>query len=142
MLQAFVVSSASMAGFFFGTDRAAVRADREFAQRFSVTKEEELSLIRESKEARSWESFQRTLYRNRFEILAASYFGILGTTMAYNFARKDIFMSQKFINARMTAQVAAIAGVGAIAVLASTTRPEPIIDPYYERILKEGERKA
>ncbi|KAI9364462.1 hypothetical protein DFJ73DRAFT_809573 [Zopfochytrium polystomum] len=133
----FIVSSAVMGGFFTGTDRAAMKADRAFAMRFSVTHEDELSLIKESREARNWESLRRTLYKNRFEILAASYFGILGTTLAYNFARKDIFTSQKFINARMTAQVAAIAGVGAVAVLASSTPRETVVDPYYERVLRE-----
>ncbi|KAJ1562233.1 hypothetical protein HK405_014494, partial [Cladochytrium tenue] len=97
--KAFVVTSAAMGGFFTGTDREAMRADREFAQKFSITKEDESALIRESKQARSWESFRATLYRNRFEILAASYFTVLGGTLAYNFARKDIFTSQKFINA-------------------------------------------
>ncbi|KAJ1563513.1 hypothetical protein HK405_001777, partial [Cladochytrium tenue] len=47
----------------------------------------------------------------------------------------DIFTSQKFINARMTAQTGAIIGVGAIAALSATNSRDKMIDPYYERVV-------
>ncbi|KAJ3327697.1 hypothetical protein HDU76_011297 [Blyttiomyces sp. JEL0837] len=129
------------AGFFTQTDIAAMKADREFAMKFSITKPDELELhaVPNSKKILTgrMEGFKEAFVKNRFEYLTMGYFGVLGGTLAYNFMRKDIFLSQKFINARMTAQVAAIAGVGIAAVMAASTHREVMIDPYYERVVNQ-----
>ncbi|KAJ3286952.1 hypothetical protein HDU76_007901 [Blyttiomyces sp. JEL0837] len=145
----FLVIAGFTGGFFTQTDVAAMKADREFAQKFSVTNPDELQLVsvpganatRILTGGVDFEGMKRAFVKNRFEYLTIGYFSVLGGTLAYNFMRRDIFLSQKFINARMTAQVAAIAGVGIAAVMAASTQREVMIDPYYERVVNGPEKK-
>ncbi|ORY39284.1 hypothetical protein BCR33DRAFT_720122 [Rhizoclosmatium globosum] len=93
-----LVLAASTAGFFTETDRAAMRADREFAQKFSITQKDDVSLA-EASVARSWdmETVKQVAFKNRFQLLSWGYLGVVGTTLAYNFSRTDIFLSQNAV---------------------------------------------
>ncbi|KAJ3030736.1 UNVERIFIED_CONTAM: hypothetical protein HDU68_007947 [Siphonaria sp. JEL0065] len=136
-----LVLAATTAGFFTETDRAAMRADREFSQKFSITNVNELEHISTKPtifgESSDWdlERVKQVAFKNRFTLLAYSYFGIVGTTLVYNFSRTDIFMTQKFVNARLVGQFSAVAGILLIGAAAVGNKPEQKIDPYYERIV-------
>ncbi|KAI9326511.1 hypothetical protein BDR26DRAFT_941202 [Obelidium mucronatum] len=131
-----LVLAASTAGFFTETDRAAMRADREFAQKFSISRSNEVNAEFESV-GKSWnlDTVRQVAYKNRFTLLAYTYAGIVGTTLAYNFSRTDIFLSQKFINARLVGQFGAVAGIALIGAAAVGNKPEVKVDAYYERIV-------
>ncbi|KAJ3030737.1 UNVERIFIED_CONTAM: hypothetical protein HDU68_007948 [Siphonaria sp. JEL0065] len=137
-----LVLAASTAGFFTETDRAAMRADREFAQKFSISQSHEV-VIPAEETARNWdlETVKQVAFKNRFSILSYAYVGIVGSTLAYNFSRHDIFMTQKFVNARLVGQFSAVAGILLIGAAAVGNKPEVKVDPYYERIVN-GEKKG
>ncbi|KAJ3064400.1 hypothetical protein HDU98_012177 [Podochytrium sp. JEL0797] len=126
-----LVLAATTAGFFTESDRAAMRADREFAQQFSISRTDD----RLPMEQTSWEDWKLAAFQNRFTLLTYSYLGIVGSTLVYNFGRKDIFLSQKFINARIVGQFSAVAGILLIGAAAVGNKPEQKVDPYYERIV-------
>ncbi|KAI9326512.1 hypothetical protein BDR26DRAFT_941203 [Obelidium mucronatum] len=142
-----LVLAATTAGFFTETDRAAMRADREFAKKFSLSREDELQLVSArptlfgSNSDWDFERMKQVAYKNRFTLLAYTYAGVVGSTLAYNFARTDIFLSQKFINARLVGQFGAVAGIVLIGAAAVGNKPEETIDPYYERIVN-GEKES
>ncbi|KAI9089426.1 hypothetical protein DFS34DRAFT_413553 [Phlyctochytrium arcticum] len=119
--------------FFTVTDRAAIRADLDYAMKFSVTKKEDL--------ASSLPDAQHTLtdmlHNHRYQIIGWGWIGTLAGTLAYNWKRRDIGRDLKIINARMAAQTFALAGIMALAGLASTTKPKDI-DPHYTRIVNGG----
>ncbi|KAJ3114893.1 hypothetical protein HDU96_001511 [Phlyctochytrium bullatum] len=134
----FIVMAFGTGAFFTEADRAAMRYDREFAMRFSVTNPNDFvrpSTAPLSRFNWSSEEMLKMVVRNRYEIIGYTWAGTLVSTLAWNFTRPNVAMAQKLINARMTAQVAAIAGFVLVASLASTVPKEVVVDPYYERII-------
>ncbi|KAJ3414716.1 hypothetical protein HDV05_006153 [Chytridiales sp. JEL 0842] len=135
----FLISSAFMAGFFTETDRAAMREDRAFMQKFSISKDDDVKYALEKPSASLWDrqALQEAFVKNRYKVVGYSYAGIVGATLVYNFARKDIPTPQKWINARMTGQLGAIAGMALAAWVTSLTpkKTDEHLDPYYERIV-------
>ncbi|KAI8612957.1 hypothetical protein BC830DRAFT_1134502, partial [Chytriomyces sp. MP71] len=141
-----LVIAASTAGFFTATDRATMYADREFSQKFSITKEDEVAAFShaEGEEAlgmRKWDmdEVKEFTFKNRYSLLGYGYVGIVGSTLAYNFTRRDIFMTQKFVNARIIGQFAGIAGIlliGAASAMGEHgANSQVLADPYYDRIV-------
>ncbi|KAJ3357367.1 pre-tRNA nuclear export protein [Entophlyctis luteolus] len=144
----FLVMGATTAGFFTETDRAALQADREFMKNFSVTQGAEIeaavgnSALAASQE---WDAtrIKEFALKNKYSLLGYSYAAIVGTTLAYNFTRRDIFMTQKFVNARLVGQFSGklfsspVGGVLLIGLLAGTEggQRKETVDPYYERIV-------
>ncbi|ORY39283.1 hypothetical protein BCR33DRAFT_720121 [Rhizoclosmatium globosum] len=143
-----LVLAATTAGFFTETDRAAMKADREFAQKFSLSREDELSLVSSRPTLfganSEWdaERIKQFAFKNRFTLLTYGYVGVVGTTLAYNFSRTDIFLSQKFINARLVGQFSAVAGILLIGAAAVGNKPEKVVDPYYERVVNGPDANA
>ncbi|KAJ3064401.1 hypothetical protein HDU98_012178 [Podochytrium sp. JEL0797] len=133
-----LVLAATTAGFFTETDRAAMRADRAFAQEFSISSHGEAN-IPQDESIKDWtrESLKQAAFANRFSLLGYGYAGVVGSTLVYNFSRRDIFLSQKFINARIVGQFSAVAGILLIGAAAAVpgTKVEEKLDPYYERIV-------
>ncbi|KAI8614266.1 hypothetical protein BC830DRAFT_1065663 [Chytriomyces sp. MP71] len=141
-----LVIAASTAGFFTATDRATMYADREFSQKFSVTREEEVSAFShaagdEASGMRGWDGarWKEFAFKNRYSLLGYGYLGIVGSTLAYNFTRRDIFMTQKFVNARIIGQFSGIAGILLIGAVSATgehrANSQVQADPYYDRIV-------
>ena len=58
-----------------------------------------------------------------------------GATLIYQWKRKDIKPSQKLINARLTSQLLALLGFGAIASLSASIEKEEEIDLHYDQIV-------
>ncbi|KAI8846358.1 hypothetical protein BC829DRAFT_370497 [Chytridium lagenaria] len=137
----FIVLAFGTGAFFTEADRSAMRADREFAMKFSVSREGELSRPQETMSRLSTDEVMKAIVRNRYEVVAYTWLGTLAGTLAWNFQRRDIAMAQKLINARMTGQVAAIAGFIAAASLASAMPKEVVVDPYYERIINRHSKR-
>ncbi|KAJ3007748.1 UNVERIFIED_CONTAM: hypothetical protein HDU68_003359 [Siphonaria sp. JEL0065] len=141
-----LVLAATTAGFFTETDRAALRADREFSQKFSISRSNESGFDTPDtlSEAKSWDmqTVKQVAYKNRFTLLSYAYVGIVGCTLAYNFSRKDIFMTQKFVNARLVGQFSAVAGILLIGAAAVGNKPETKVDAYYERIVNGDSKSA
>ncbi|KAJ3219094.1 hypothetical protein HDU67_002750 [Dinochytrium kinnereticum] len=158
----FIVMAFGTGAFFTEADRSAMRADREFAMRFSVTREGDLSQPAPTMTRLTGDELLKAAVRNRFEVVGYTWLGTFAGTLFWNFQRADIAMAQKLINARMTAQVAAILGFAAAGTLAAMVPKEatigefvgsrvfseallaslvpyllvsPSIDPYYERII-------
>jgi hypothetical protein len=63
----FLGVAAVSASFFTVTDRAAMRADREFAQKFSISEEEEVMAMTTTKGMKDWspEELKRAFMRNK-----------------------------------------------------------------------------
>ncbi|KND04125.1 uncharacterized protein SPPG_01563 [Spizellomyces punctatus DAOM BR117] len=129
----FIALMIPTAAFFTVTDRAAMRADLEYAMRFSVTKKEDFA--KPVDEADGNRSLSQLIQKYRYQIVGYGWAGTLGATLLYNWRRTDITRAVKIINARMMAQTFALAGVAGIAALAATATPVKEIDPHYNRIV-------
>ncbi|KAI8612956.1 hypothetical protein BC830DRAFT_1170650 [Chytriomyces sp. MP71] len=144
-----LVIAASTAGFFTATDVAAMEADRQFAQKFSVSKEDELGALGSLRPFASvgkdldWAQMKAVAFKNKYTLLGYGYVGIVGSTLAYNFTRRDIFLTQKFVNARLVGQFSAIGAVLLIGAAASSgyKKEDPTLDAYYERVVNPEEMK-
>ncbi|KAJ3099709.1 hypothetical protein HK100_004846, partial [Physocladia obscura] len=142
--------AASTAGFFTQTDRAMMHADRNFAKQFSLTTSEEVDAVLKGSPTspidaeKKWDlrKVKEVAFANRYEILGYGYVGVVGSTLAYNFTRRDIFMTQKFVNARLVGQFAAIAGIVMIGAMAASSPTEEKKDAYYERIVNGDSQTA
>lgn len=130
--------------FFTRTDIAAMEADRAFALQYAVNKDEILAQQQEELAAYdkpfeiTQEGISNYLWENRFAIVGGIWATTVIATLAYNFGRKDLKLSQKLINARMTSQAAALAGMVAFGAAASmNTKAKPLHeDEHFQEILK------
>lgn len=123
-------------------DRAAMHADRRYAQQFSVTSEDELELIkREQQQLSLVERTKEYIIDHRFSVLGYGWLTTVGLSLAWNFSRKDVSFPQKLINSRMIAQTATLLGLASIATMMGGTQPAQKIDPHYERVMAEGAKK-
>jgi hypothetical protein len=69
--------------------------------------------------------------------------GLIGSSLAYNFAQRRITLSQKFINARMVAQSGALLGLVAVAALnIQTDKSAPKRDLHFENAIKMAEENS
>ncbi|TPX65251.1 hypothetical protein CcCBS67573_g08184 [Chytriomyces confervae] len=112
-----LVLAATTAGFFTETDRAAMKADREFAKKFSISQEDEVQL-------KSSNPFKLNSSEWDMEQI------------------KNAAFKNKFVNARLVGQFSAVAGVLLIGAAAAGGRStEKELDPYYERIVGGEEKR-
>ncbi|KAJ3165565.1 hypothetical protein HDU88_004052 [Geranomyces variabilis] len=126
----FLVLAATTGTFFTVSDRASIRASRAMAsQRTGSTVEIAEPIVG----AREW------LIRNRYPLVMTLWSGTLAGAFLYNWRRGDITKSQKIINARLVAQVMALAGIGGIAGLTGTAPYEEHVDKHFEKIMQAGE---
>ncbi len=109
-------------------DRSAMRIDREFAEKYSITKPEptthDVSILTSAANTKfTWtqEGVKAWAIRNRFEIVGCLWIGTMGGALFYNFSRGDISTAQKLINARMTAQSAALFGIISFGLVSNIT---------------------
>ncbi|KAJ3104575.1 hypothetical protein HDU97_009087 [Phlyctochytrium planicorne] len=135
----FIVMAFGTGAFFTAADRSAMREDRIFAQKFSITQEAEVEKRKEFMRGFTQDELLKALARNKNELILYTWLGTLGGALAWNFQRPNVTMAQKLINARMTAQVAAIAGFLTVASLAALVPKEVVVDPYYERIINSAQ---
>ncbi|KAJ3174756.1 hypothetical protein HK101_010844 [Irineochytrium annulatum] len=145
--KAFVIVGLCTGVFFLEADREAVKLDRQSALEWSVTRRGELGgfetepvpvgLGELGNKPRSfrWDELRSALVKHRFEVVGWGYFGCLAGTLIYQFSKPHVTLPQKLINARLTAQFAAVVGVIGAAALASTTPQEEKRDPYFDRIV-------
>ena len=129
----FLVLMIPTAAFFTQTDRAAMYADRIHAQKFSITKEDELETASPQKQL----STTDWLMKNRFRVLGYSWVAAMTGSLAYNFSRKNVPMSYKLINSRMIAQSLVLGGLVSLALLASSVPKDDKRDLHYERIVNQ-----
>ncbi|KAI8924357.1 hypothetical protein BC831DRAFT_466120 [Entophlyctis helioformis] len=139
--KSFLLICIPMAAFFTTTDKAAMAADRQYAQRFSITSADELEVKELVPAAASDSALDRAksfVLGNRFALLGYGWLGAVGLSLMYNFSRKEISLPQKLINSRMVAQSAALAGFAGLAVLTTTSASTPAvrIDPYFQRVVE------
>ncbi|KAJ3203139.1 hypothetical protein HDU82_006819 [Entophlyctis luteolus] len=146
----FLVMGATTAGFFTETDRAAWQADREFMKNFSVSQGAEIDGNSALPVSQGWDAtrIKDFAIKNKYSLLGYSYAAIVGTTLAYNFTRRDIFMTQKSIHRTYLSLTrfgtgAAVGGVLLIGLLAGTEggQRKETVDPYYERIVNGTQAK-
>ncbi|KAJ3046131.1 hypothetical protein HDV00_003881 [Rhizophlyctis rosea] len=122
--------------FFTVSDRAAIAADKQLMQRFSVTRPEDVIRPPPKKEfSFTSQGIKDWIVDNRTYVVAYGWLGTVAGMMLYTWRRKDITTSQKLINARMAAQALAIAGVAGIAAITAVPEPANVIDPHFERIV-------
>jgi hypothetical protein len=126
----FILLMIPTAAFFTVTDVEAMVADREFASQFSVTKKEDL--VNESAPTQSIKDYIR---ENQFSLVAKGYFGLVGLSLAYNFARKEIGFTQKLINTRMVGQAGALVAIASVAALQLKRDKTVPVDRHFERIV-------
>ncbi|KAJ3153771.1 hypothetical protein HDU86_005104 [Geranomyces michiganensis] len=126
----FLVLAATTGTFFTVSDRASIRASRTLASQRSGSV---LDVSEPIVGAREW------VIRHRYPLVMTLWSGTLAGAILYNWRRGDITKSQKLINARLVAQVMALAGVGGIAGLAGTAPYEEHVDKHFEKIMEAGE---
>ncbi|EGF82099.1 hypothetical protein BATDEDRAFT_36706 [Batrachochytrium dendrobatidis JAM81] len=138
--KSFLLIAVPMAAFFTTTDRAAMEADRIRAQRYSITREDELN-VREvspiTDTSSTNDKLKHYLVQNKYSVLGYTWLGVVGLSLAYNFTRPNTAMSQKLINSRMVAQSAVLLGFAGLAALSTTATPTVTVDPHYERIMHQ-----
>nr|KAJ3419374.1 hypothetical protein HK105_007040 [Polyrhizophydium stewartii] len=122
-----------------------MHADRARAQRFSITRADELQLIeqvaRPADDAPWHERAKHFVMENKYSVLGYTWLGTVGVSLAYNFSRRDIAVPQKLINSRMIAQAMVLAGFAGMALIASAA-PKPVkIDPHFERVVNQAPAK-
>ncbi len=98
--------------FFTVADRAAMWADR---QQLRMASKNITILPPESPS-----SFRHWLVDNKYSVLGLTWLGVLGVSLAVNFRQKHITTAQRMMHSRMIAQVACIAGMGALAYLSTS----------------------
>ncbi|KAI9203743.1 uncharacterized protein BJ171DRAFT_139694 [Polychytrium aggregatum] len=134
-----LVLASTIAGFFTASDVVAMRVDREFAQQFSVVHESEIEPLTSSDQINftSAEGLKNAFIQYRYKFVAGLWATSMVAALGYNYRRTDITQAQKVINARMTAQLLAIAGVMGVAGVSTLVdvKPVAVVDPYYERIV-------
>ena len=128
----FVMLMVPTAAFFTTTDVMAMEEDRKFAQQYSVSQPDEIDF----KSSSDWKEYLRD---NQFSLVGYTWLGLVGSTLAYNFAKPQISLQQKFINARMVSQAGALLGIVAVAMM-SLKRQEKVQgkvenDAHFERIV-------
>ena len=132
----FVLLMVPTAAFFTTTDVAAMEEDRKFALQYSLSKPDPIqSAAMDLKEA-NWKQYLRD---NQFSLVGYTWLALVGSTLAYNFAKPQITLQQKFINARMVSQAGALLGIVAVAAL-SLKRQEKVQgrvenDAHFERVV-------
>ena len=136
----FVLLMIPTAAFFTETDIAAKELDREFAQQFSITpKIETRATSSYSFTGRGAKEFFRD---HQFEVIGYGWLGLIGASLAYNFAQPRITLSQKFINARMVAQAGALMGLIAVAALnIQIDKTQPVRDLNFEQAIMSDEER-
>lgn len=129
------------AAFFTETDIAAKELDREFAQQFSVTPK--LDTLRPASSYSFTGSGAKQFFKDhQFEVIGYGWLGLIGGSLAYNFAMPRITLSQKFINARMVAQTGALLGLIAVAALnIQVDKTRPVRDLHFEQAIMNDEER-
>ena len=122
--------SAVTGSFFTVTDIEAMKADREFAQKFSITQPE--AIHAPSIQFNSWREW---VLEHRYKIVGFTWLTVAAGTLLYQWKRKDISSSQKIINARLSSQALALIGFGAIAGVSAGVVVEPKPDPHFESVI-------
>ncbi|KAI8925261.1 hypothetical protein BC831DRAFT_461682 [Entophlyctis helioformis] len=130
--KSFLLICIPMAAFFTTTDKAAMAADRQYAQRFSITSADELEVKELVPAAASDSALDRAksfVWATRFALLGYGWLGAVGL---------EISLPQKLINSRMVAQSAALAGFAGLAVPDNDPASTPAvrIDPYFQRVVE------
>ena len=122
------------AAFFTETDIAAKELDREFAQQFSITpKLPQTDVSSKNNYALSAAGAKLFFKDHQFEVIGYGWLGLIGGSLAYNFAQPRITLAQKFINARMVAQSGALLGLVAVAALnIQVDKSQPVRDLHFE----------
>ncbi|KAI9207965.1 uncharacterized protein BJ171DRAFT_472278 [Polychytrium aggregatum] len=141
-----VILGSTIIGFFTASDIVAMKIDREFAQQFSVVRESEVETDASQGQINftTAEGWKNAFVRFRYSAVAGLWATSMAVALGYNFRRTDITHAQKVINARMTAQLLALAGVMGVAGVSAMVDIKPMvkIDPYYERIVAGGSKPA
>ncbi|KAJ3084187.1 hypothetical protein HK102_000738 [Quaeritorhiza haematococci] len=137
----FLVAVTGLGAFFTRADKAAVEADRIFANKFAinadVVQKEDMEALAEYERPFEWtqQGIKNLLIRRRYEFMGLLWTGTMAGSLLYNFSRKDIAMSQKLINSRMIAQSAALAAFVGFAGVAQIEEPKKIKDAHFEKII-------
>ncbi|TPX66083.1 hypothetical protein SpCBS45565_g04731 [Spizellomyces sp. 'palustris'] len=133
--KAFLVLGVTTGTFFTVSDRASIRVSRQLAQRIAIHPQQAEAEIRQLEPitgVRQW------LIRHRYPLVMTVWSGTLAGAFLYNLRRPDIPTAQKIINARLVAQVMALAGIGGIAALAATDPHEKQVDRHFEEVMNQG----
>ncbi|KAJ3033177.1 hypothetical protein HDV00_006674 [Rhizophlyctis rosea] len=140
----FLVLAASTGTFFTYVDQASIRAARDLSLPRSISGPlAESSLDKTPRQVggeplhRQDKTLKHWIVEHRTPLVAGVWAGTLGGSMLYTWGRRDISTANKVINARLIAQVCALAGLGAAAALASTD-PHPVqVDRHFERVMNK-----
>lgn len=117
------------AAFFTRSEFAVAEAQRAFLLKYALNGEtlasQEFVGINAYKRFSMFtsEGFKSFLMDNRYRIVGGMWAATVMGTLAYNFSRRDISFSQKLINARMTGQSAALAGVIGFGAASAVEKP-------------------
>lgn len=90
-----------------------IEADRRFSQQFSISEAAPVPAYKPLDF--NLESLKDWSLRHRYQIVGYGWAAMAAGTLLYQWKRKDIRPSQKIINARLSSQVLALVGFGAIA---------------------------
>jgi len=144
-IKTFLTLASGTATFFTYVDRASIKAARDAALPRSISgplKDSAFDKIprqfiseEDYKKAQEQRSLKHWIVERRYPLVGGLWAGSLGGAILYNMNRTDILPANKVINARLIAQVLALAGIGAAAALATTEPHEVQVDRHFERVL-------
>ena len=140
--KALLVATAITGSFFTAADVSITKAERVLAERKIL----ERGGFVAPKISESPQSLKHWVLDNKYYIVGFGWMAVAGGTFLYQWKRKDISVPQKVINARLSSQVMALAGVSALAgnlsivnkiALTATEPPKPKIDYHYESVISQ-----
>ncbi|KAI9097027.1 hypothetical protein DFS34DRAFT_594234 [Phlyctochytrium arcticum] len=122
----FLVLGVTTGTFFTVTDRASIRVSREVAKRHAINPQSHELEVRHIEPITGLRQY---IIKHRYPIVMSIWSGTLAGAFLYNWRRRDITRGQKIINARLVAQVMALAGIGGIAAITAS-------DPHDKQVEK------
>lgn len=131
----FVLCMIPTAAFFTVTDRSAMHEDRAYSAQFSVTTPEDLQQPKAAEFGKL--PLGEYIRENQYSLVAGTYAALIAGSLAYNFAKNEISLTQKLINTRMVGQAGVLVAVGAIAALNLKKEKQVVVDRHFERIINE-----